>query len=162
MKPKDETKPYESRLIEDLHPSAKLIVEEADKVWDAEYPDGPNVFVTCTHRNNARQTELFNLGRNANGVIINKKAVRTWAKAGTSPHNKYPSPAWDVAFLNTATRKLDWSEKLFDRYNAICKEIAAKNNIEITWGADWDKNGIKDKVKQDGAHHELTNWRKFS
>lgn|SRR5574343_763478 len=151
MKPKDETKPYESRLIEDLHPDCRLIVEEADKQWDLQFPDGPNVFTTCTYRNNARQNELF----------AQTKPRVTWAKGGQSPHNTYPSSAWDVAFYDSNKKKLDWSSLYFDAYAKIVKEKAKFLGVEITWGADWNRDNIKDKIKQDLPHFELTNWRKM-
>jgi|GEM_PF-6205419 len=151
MKPLDETKPYESRLMEDLHPDLVLVSKEADIEWDKQFPDGPNVFTTCTYRNNARQNELF----------AQKKPRVTWAKGGESPHNTYPSSAWDIAFFDSETKKLDWSAHLFDAYAKIFKDIAAKHGIRVTWGADWNRDNIKDKIKQDAPHFELTNWRQL-
>lgn len=149
MKPTDETKPFESRLMEDLHPDLALVSKEADEEFNNDYPDGPNVFTTCTYRNNARQNVLY----------AQTKPRVTWAKGGESPHNYYPSLALDKAFVNTKTKKLDWSTHLFDAYAKIFKKVAAKYGIDITWGADWNRDNIKDKVKQDAPHFQLTNWK---
>jgi hypothetical protein len=35
MKPKDETKPYESRLIEDLHPTLAIAYKKAEAQFNA-------------------------------------------------------------------------------------------------------------------------------
>lgn len=149
MKPKDETKPYESRLASDLKTLAALVMNKADVEWDKQFPDGPNVFTTCTYRNNARQNQLF----------AQTKPRVTWAKGGQSPHNTYPSSAWDVAFYDSQKKKLDWSAEYFDAYAKIVKEIAQKEGVQITWGADWNRDNIKDKIKQDAPHFELTNWK---
>jgi hypothetical protein len=148
MKPTNDKVPYESRLLEDLDPKLAEVVAEAEKQFDKQFASEVNVFTTCTHRNNARQEQLFA-----------QRPKVTWARGGQSPHNKYPSQAWDVAFINTATKKLDWSSKWFDAYNAIVKKVAKAKGVEITWGSDWNRDNIKDKVKQDAPHHEATNWR---
>jgi hypothetical protein len=54
-----------------------------------------------------------------------------------------------------------FATNLFDAYAKIFKKVAAKYGIEITWGADWNRDNIKDKIKQDAPHFELTNWKKL-
>lgn len=144
MKP-DNTKPYESRLDEDLDKFLLEVKNYAKEEWNKRHDD-VQVFVTCTHRNNARQTQLFNQGRNGN-----KGPIATWAKAGQSKHNFYPSKAYDIAFMNNATKKLDWSQKLFVEYWEI---IFAKYGDKVRWGGDFDLNRKIDK-KIDLPHFEI-------
>lgn len=149
MKPTNDKIPYESRLLEDLDPILAEIVKEADIEFDKQYAAEVQVFVTCTYRNNARQEQLFA-----------QRPRVTWARGGQSPHNKYPSQAWDVAFINNATKKLDWSSKYFDAYTKIVRKIAKKKGVQILSGSDWNDDGIKDRLKVDLPHHELKNWQK--
>lgn len=137
-------KPYESRLDLDLNTFMVEVKNYAQSEWNKRHNDIQPI-VTCTHRNGARQTELYNQGRNGN-----KGPIVTWAKAGQSKHNVYPSDAYDIAFINNTTKKLDWSAKLFKEYWEI---IFAKYGDKIRWGGDFDLNRKIDK-KIDLPHFE--------
>ena len=95
------------------------------KKFKLKYPYLPQPFLTCTHRSNEEQTQLYAQGRTIEGKII------TYAKAGESKHNTYLSEAFDIAFI-TLDKKLDWSEDLFKKFAEI---ILTLNNIE--WGGNF-------------------------
>ncbi len=136
MKPKDETKPFESRLIEDLHPTLASAFNKAATEWNNTRND-VHVITVCTYRNNAMQE-----------VYFHKRPKITNARAGQSPHNYYPSRAFDIAFVKVGKRELDYSPKLFKDF----WDMLQKYSNKLTWGGNF-KN-ISDK-----PHFELTNWK---
>ena len=123
-----------SRRIEDLHKDLARVFIEAEKQWESA--GNANVIITCTHRNNAMQTQLYAQGRTTKGGIV------TWAKAGQSPHNYLPALAFDIAFLKPDGKSLDWSAKNFVEFAKIAKLQAAKIGVKITWGGDWNNDGM--------------------
>lgn len=133
-----------SRKAEDLHLELKAIWDFSSKEYKRIYPDDPQPFLTCTYRDNTEQSELYAQGRTTGklGRIV------TNAKAGQSPHNYLPAPAFDVAFKKGTT--LDWTSKLFERFNSI---IQRQFPGKVTWG------GTFKSVPADGPHFELTNWK---
>ena len=139
MKPKDETKPYESRLMEDLHPELQIAYSYAESRFNALYPN-VNVFRTCTYRNNAMQD-----------VYFKKRPKITNAMAGQSPHNYYPSLAFDIAFLEN--KQLSYKPKYFKEFYDIIKGY--NGNADITWGGNF-------KSLPDAPHFELTNWKQLA
>jgi len=136
MKPKDETKPYESRLMEDLHPKLQEAYLYAEKKFNALHPN-VNVFRTCTYRNNAMQE-----------IYFKKRPKITNAKAGQSPHNYYPSLAFDIAFLEN--KKLSYNPKYFKEF----ADILQFYKFKITWGGNF-------KSLPDAPHFELSNWKQL-
>jgi peptidoglycan L-alanyl-D-glutamate endopeptidase CwlK len=136
MKPKDETKPYESRLLEDLHPTLASAFNKAQAEWNSTRND-IHVITVCTYRNNAMQE-----------VYFAKRPKISNARGGQSPHNYYPSRAFDIAFVKVGRRELDYSPKHFKDFWAILQKYSNK----ITWGGNWQ--GFKD-----APHFELTNWK---
>lgn len=134
MKPQDETKPFESRLMEDLHPELQQAYLFAESRFNALYPN-VNVFRTCTYRNSAMQE-----------VYFKKRPKITNAKGGQSPHNYYPSLAFDIAFLEN--KKLSYNPKYFKQF----ADIITKQYAHITWGGNF-------KSLPDAPHFELTNWK---
>jgi peptidoglycan L-alanyl-D-glutamate endopeptidase CwlK len=136
MKPKDETKPYESRLLEDLHPTLANAYKQAEKVFNERHND-VHVIVVCTYRNNAMQE-----------VYFAKRPKVSNARAGQSPHNYYPSRAFDIAFVKVGKRELDYSPKHFKEFWEILQTFSPK----LTWGGNFTNF-------KDAPHFELTNWR---
>ena len=136
MKPKDETKPFESRLIEDLHPTLAAAFKKAQTEWNNTRND-VHVIIVCTYRNNAMQE-----------VYFKKRPKITNARAGQSPHNYYPSRAFDIAFVKVGKRERDYSPKLFKEF----WELLQKHSSKITWGGNF-------KSMVDFPHFELTNWK---
>ena len=142
-----------SRKTEHLHPDLVRVWLEAGKRWEAK--GGANVFLTCTHRNNEAQTELYEQGRTKRGAVV------TWAKAGQSPHNYLPSFAFDVAFRKSDGKALDWGRTNFINFAHLFMQVADEMGVLITWGADWNNDRKQDLTKTDLPHFELRNWRKL-
>ena len=132
-----------SRDIKDLHHVCAEAHTLASALYKERFPNDPQPFLTCTHRDNEEQTELYAQGKTKPGKIVNQ------AKAGQSPHNYKPSFAWDIAFINPLTKKLDWSDKLFRNYADCVKKVSSV----IECGIDW-------KFK-DAPHYELKGWKTF-
>ena len=142
-----------SRKLEHLHPDLVRVWLEAEKRWESS--GGANVFLTCTHRNNEAQTELYEQGRTKKGAIV------TWAKAGQSPHNWLPSFAFDIAFLKSDGKSLDWNRSNFINFAHLFMQVADEMGVLVTWGADWNNDRKQDLTKTDLPHFELRNWRKL-
>lgn len=142
-----------SRSLADLNSNLARVFYEAEKIWEGR--GNPNVIITCTYRNNAMQNQLYAQGRTTKGSIV------TWAKAGQSPHNYHPSLAFDVAFLKPDGKSLDWTSRNFVEFARVCKEVAAKADIAIVWGGDWDNDGRVDTKKTDLPHFQLDRWKQY-
>lgn len=136
MKPKDETKPFESRLMEDLHQDLQTAYTIAEFRFNQLHPN-VNVFRTCTYRNSAMQE-----------IYFKKRPKITNARGGQSPHNYYPSLAFDIAFLEN--KQLSYNHKYFKEFAAII--LAESKNV--TWGGNF-------KGLIDLPHFQLTNWEKL-
>lgn len=69
-----------------------------------------------------------------------------------SKHNPFPSLAVDVV-----PYPIDWNNKQrFIEFHAYVKLIAAKLEIKIRWGGDWDNDGDwRDERFLDMPHYEL-------
>jgi peptidoglycan L-alanyl-D-glutamate endopeptidase CwlK len=100
-------------------------------------PTAPQPFITCTHRTNEEQEQLFK-----------QRPKVTNARAGQSPHNYKPSYAFDIAFIGL-NKKLDWSPELFKNFAEIITVIEP----QVEWGGNW-------KFK-DSPHFEVKNWSKL-
>jgi len=108
------------------------------------------------HRNNEKQTKLYNAGKS-------KK------KAGQSKHNVYPSIAVDVIPYplpnNWGTLDFKSRSKLafqsrelgeFYYFAGLVKGIAISKGIGIRWGGDWNGNNeLNDQTFFDLPHFEL-------
>ena len=121
-----------SRNIKDCDVRLEIAWNKALELWD--HPCEP--FLTCTHRTNKEQDELYSIGRTKPGKKV------TNAKAGQSKHNLMPSLAFDVAFKNPGG-SLNWDVKLFKMLAEILKQVEPA----IVWGGSW-------KMK-DNPHYEI-------
>lgn len=129
-----------SRDMKDLHP---VLAESFTRVlaeWRVKYPELPTPFLTTTHRPNKEQNELYAIGRTVKGKKV------TNAKAGESPHNYFPSLAFDIGFKNEAGQ-LDWNVELFKNF----AQLMAEDNFLIVWGGNWRFT--------DNPHFELKGWK---
>lgn len=126
-----------SRSKQDLHPLLVAAYDKAARYYADLNPTAPQPFITCTHRTNEEQEQLFK-----------QRPKVTNARAGQSPHNYKPSYAFDIAFIGL-NKKLDWSSALFKNFAEIITAI--EPNIE--WGGNW-------KFK-DAPHFEVKNWNKL-
>ena len=132
-----------SRRLEDLNEILADAYRKAALEYGSVYPDKPQPFITCTFRSNEEQLALYNQPKdgkdnNGNGIIDDRSEKVTNAMPGQSPHNYRPALAFDVAFINPITQKLDWSADNFRRF----ADIALKIQPMIRWGGDWNGNGI--------------------
>ncbi len=142
-----------SRDKKDLHNILVSAYEEACDIYKEKYPNSPQPFLTCTYRDNAEQELLFNQPKdgkdnNGNGIIDDRGEKVTQARAGQSPHNYKPAPAFDIGFI-TVKQKLDWSEVNF----RLFVEIICQIDQRVEWGGAW-------KFK-DAPHFQLENWRNY-
>lgn len=139
-----------SKNITDCNKQLQDIWKRANLKWNILYPESPvNPILTQTFRSKAIQEVYYMQGRNSLSIINSRRKeiglyilkatenkIITNAKAGQSKHNAYPSEAFDIAFIRSDTKKLDWSEINFINFGKIVKEIS-KN--EIICGGDWKK-----------------------
>jgi peptidoglycan L-alanyl-D-glutamate endopeptidase CwlK len=126
-----------SRELKDLDAKLVKAYNLAKGIYANRYPNEPQPFITCTHRSNEEQNQLYALGRTVKGKIV------TNAKAGQSKHNSLPSKAFDIAFIGL-DKKLNWANKHFKNFADIVKEVDAS----IIWGGDF-------RTLKDSPHFEL-------
>jgi peptidoglycan L-alanyl-D-glutamate endopeptidase CwlK len=126
-----------SRDLKDLDSKLVNAYNLAKGIYANRFPNEPQPFITCTHRSNEEQNQLYALGRTVKGKIV------TNAKAGQSKHNSYPSKAFDIAFIGL-DKKLNWNKKYFKMFADIVKEVEPS----IVWGGNF-------KSIPDAPHFEL-------
>ncbi len=126
-----------SRDLKDLDSKLVNAYNLAKGIYANRFPNEPQPFITCTHRSNEEQNQLYALGRTVKGKIV------TNAKAGQSKHNSYPSKAFDIAFIGL-DKKLNWNKKYFKMFADIVKEVEPS----IVWGGNF-------KSIPDAPHYEL-------
>lgn len=127
-----------SRDTNDLHPILRDAYYKAIDLYKVRFPADAQPFVTCTHRTNDEQTQLYN-----------SKPKVTNAKAGESPHNFRPALAFDIAFV-TLKKKLSWDNTLFKKFADILNEIEPR----IEWGGSWN-------TFKDAPHYQLNGWQNY-
>lgn len=143
-----------SRDIKHLNAVLASAHPKAAAEFKKRYPDLPQPFICQTHRSNEEQDRTFFIGRDATGKVLDKRLIRTNARAGQSPHNFNPSFAYDVAFAKPG-QSADYSHHLFAKY----AEIVIKIEPLIVWGYDWNGNKKRDKNDFDAPHFELKDWK---
>lgn len=142
------------RAINDLAPAIQVLATKFLATCAADPTlAGYKVFIDQTYRCEEDQNADYAKGRNAYGVVINKKQIITNAKYGESPHNcvdKDGNPAalaFDFA-IETVDGKLDWdaSDPVWRR--AI--EIGTAMGLV---------SGSNFHSLADAPHLELSHWR---
>lgn len=95
--------------------------------------------ILCGHRGKEEQDEAVRTGH----------SKKPWP---TSAHNQSPSPAVDVAPF-----PVDWTDRArFARFFGYVEAVAERLGYEVTWGADWDRDGYtKDESFIDMPHVEV-------
>lgn len=87
------------------------------------------------HRNKERQDYAFET----------HKSEKQWPD---SRHNRLPSDAVDAAVYHPARPHIHWSDKdEMEAFSRLVLECAAEENVDMTWGGDWDDDGVR--VDQD-------------
>lgn len=115
------------------------------------------LFVAC------RRQAVFMILESQRGRKEQEKAFKAGHSKvhyGNSAHNWTPAIAADVAPL-----PLDWSKPkpFINLQMEVIKPTAAKLNIPIRQGCDWNRNGIlTDESFVDLPHVELHPWREFA
>lgn len=132
-----------SRKIEDLHPILQEATKKAILLFKERHPSLAQPMLSCTHRPNKEQDELFEQGRTLPGKKV------TNAKGGQSPHNFMPALAKDIAFMNQ-NKQLDWNLNLFKLYADIIMEVEPL----VVWGGNF-------RSLPDSPHFELKDWKKY-
>lgn len=145
-----------SRKKEDLYRPLIDVWDYAFMRWNMAHPTLPQPFLTCTYRSNAEQTALYNQpfdkkDNDGDGKIDERNEKVTNAKAGQSPHNYFPSMAFDIAFWDEKEKKLDWSGYLFEFFNRL---VCEKYKDVVTWGGNF-------KTIPDRPHFEWKSWKDF-
>lgn len=110
--------------IKDLDVRLQIAFTNAAEDFKKHYPNDPQPILTCTHRSNEEQNDLYAQGRTKPGKIV------TNAKAGQSPHNFLPARAFDIAFVKPGNL-LDWNPELFKKFATL---LANKRN-DVRWVA---------------------------
>ncbi len=130
-------KPISHARYNNAHPLLRKLMDEAIKHID--------FFVLESYRSLADQQIAFN-------------TKHSKVKPGQSAHNYKPSLAVDLfpaPFVWTPTTH-------FVALSKVMLECAAKLDIPIRWGGDWDRDGSsKDETFVDMPHFELHPWRSF-
>lgn len=106
----------------------------------------PGTFMVVEgRRTSARQAELFAQGRTAPGKII------TW----TLDSKHITGDAVDLAPVVGGA--IPWgSHAAFDELAQVMFRAAELEGVAITWGADWNNNGIRrEKGETDSPHYQL-------
>lgn len=98
-----------SRDIYDLEKKLQDAFVEAKEKWAYLYPLRAVPFLTCTHRTNREQEQLFAIGRTVPGKIV------TNAKPGQSKHNSLPSKAYNE--ISSTFAPVNWCDVNFSRNN---------------------------------------------
>lgn len=129
-----------SRNISDLHP---LMIPKYNDFMARCKTSGIDCFVTCTHRSNKEQAELYAQGRTKPGNKVTK------AKPGQSAHNnedkgKPAALAFDIAIMING--KLNW-----DAENPTWQ-------LAIQHGKD---AGLKNLFPYESAHFEHPDWKQL-
>ena len=115
-----------------LHPELQRVVDEAIRYVDFSLIEG--------HRSNQTQQKYFDEGKSRAGP-------------GESPHNDYPSNAFDfVPYPFSGV----WSdEAAFASIAFFMRGIAEMMDIKIRWGGDWDRDGQRVSRDNDESFNDL-------
>lgn len=125
---------------ETLHPTLKILMDEAIKVMDFT--------IVCGFRDEEAQNKAFEDGA----------STKQWSN---SKHNQVPSIAVDIApwdpYMRNGKGGIDWQNiNRFILLAGIVKGIAHTLEIPIRWGGDFDSDTfIKDQSFIDMPHIEL-------
>jgi peptidoglycan L-alanyl-D-glutamate endopeptidase CwlK len=116
--------------LDTCHPSLQRVAKMAIVRYD--------FVVLCGHRSKAEQEDAYERGM----------SKLQWPR---SKHNQAPSLAMDLA-----PYPIDWRDtKAFHDLARIILEEAAKIDVKLRWGGDWNGNGRADEKFIDMPHFEL-------
>jgi peptidoglycan L-alanyl-D-glutamate endopeptidase CwlK len=130
-----------SRSLDDLLPQVRARAIEFIPACERKF--SCRMLITSTYRNDEEQAALYLIGRQGRPG----ERIVTNAKAGESWHNW--RCAWDMVPLIAGVAQWQ-NEDLIAAIGAAAKEA------RLTWGGDWDGDGIRDKADWDRVHFQWT------
>lgn len=134
-----------SRSLDELIPAVKdriiAFIARAELCLAETYPGQKiKLMVISTYRDNEAQDAEYAKGRTTPGPKV------TNARGGQSWHN-YRCAA-DLGVLVNGT--LSWDRKYYEQLGAIAQELG------LTWGGDWNGDGVRQKADFDLDHFQWT------
>lgn len=140
-----------SRRLDDLLPQVKVrmvnFLARSELVLEDAFPGHKfKVTPTCTLRDEEYQATLYAKGRTTGGPIV------TNAKPGDSVHEY----ACAMDFVIEMDGKITWEKKYYD----VAGHIAMDEGL--TWGGDWNANGVMEKADWDLCHVQWTGGLKLA
>lgn len=131
-----------SRRIEDLHPALREICIEHLYRFKKKHPKC-NCVLSFTYRSMKEQDELWKLGRNENGQVVDRAKVVTNARGGKSWHNierdgKPASLAYDVVIYGADGKVLDDKAVEWEDYRRIGEDLGVQVGLVNSNGVRWD------------------------
>lgn len=143
--------PQSLKRLEGVHPKMVAVVHGALAIlneWKAAGVATCDLMVLEGVRTPARQKELYAQGRTKPGNVV------TWTLESNHFVNKKTGYGHAVDLV---PYPVDWNDlKKFDLISRAMMASAAKLNIPIRWGADWDRDGNpRERGESDSPHFEL-------
>jgi hypothetical protein len=149
----------------DLDPILRHKWEAGLALYRTKYPERPVPFLTQCYRSNETQAAYHAQGRKSLAEVNRLRAaaghgaitaaqnkIITKALPGSSPHNRKPAMAFDVAFLDPINpRALSNDLKNYTLFAACMVEVDPDDVVE--WGGEWKF--------VDRPHFQRRNWRKL-
>lgn len=133
-----------SRSLQDLHPAPRSFAVQLIALAEMELTEKlfvpVKIRVLYTYRDAEYQDELYASGRTKPGKVV------TNARGGESIH-QYRC-AWDLAI--ELDGKLTWDKTYYRMLGEIGKRLG------LTWGGDWDGDGVEDRNDWDLCHFQYT------
>ena len=125
--------------LEGVHPDLVRVVKRAIEITAQDF------MVTEGLRTLARQKDLYAQGRTKPGPVV------TW----TLKSKHIDGLAVDLVPFNDG--KPDWTAgKNFDEIAKAMHDAAEELGVQITWGADWDRDGNpRERGESDSPHFQL-------
>lgn len=153
-----------NRDIKDATPRLQRVWAHVEKNFAKLHPDFPKLILAEVYRSPDLQRAYYAQGRepvarvNSQRRLVglapiseaeNRKKV-TNSKPGQSKHQRMPSEAFDALFVEGKTIVQD--EKYYTALAVFIRDF----DPEITWGADWNRNGkTSDEGFVDRPHFEV-------
>lgn len=129
------------KRLEGLHPDLDAVVRRAIELTEQDFTVLEGV------RTPQRQRELYAQGRTRPGRVV------TW----TLQSRHFPGPDGFGRAVDLCPYPVDWNSPA--KFDAIAKamfEAAKELEVEIRWGADWDRDGNpRERGESDSPHFEL-------
>jgi len=139
------SKKSEEQLL-DVHPDLVKVVRRALEICEIDFKVLEGV------RSYKRQCDLYAQGRTTAGPVI------TWTMKSKHFINKETGYGHAVDLLG-APYTWDKTEP-FDKVAKAMFQAADELNVNIRWGADWDRDGkARERGETDSPHYELMGER---